>query len=126
VDVNVHVRGDAYGSCREALMGVLASTLLNAVTGLTSLEQKNLLKWGDIQTDVQGSAGQKTQECGLRCVVCSPVEGKKPGSALGSELLLLTAWISQRCRATDQKRIVAFRSRRWTMAAVNLVIGRPY
>ncbi len=127
--VNVHASGgrEMMSRAREAVEQTGASTLLIAVTVLTSMKKADLVEIGfssDIQDQVKRLA-RLTHAAGLDGVVCSAQEAAMLRAALDPEFKLVTPGIRpEGSEANDQKRIMT------PVAALNagvdyMVIGRP-
>lgn len=127
--VNVHAMGGRkmMETCVSRLQHHRHSTLLIAVTVLTSIGREDLIELGlDIEPKQQVIRLAKlTENCGLDGIVCSAQEAPELRQLMHSEFQLVTPGIRPiGANADDQKRIVT--PQQAIKDGVNhLVIGRP-
>jgi orotidine-5'-phosphate decarboxylase len=127
--VNVHASGGRrmLDAAREALEQANSSTLLIAVTVLTSLAADELAEIGfrDSPEKTVFQLAQMAQAAGLSGVVCSPREAQVLRSALGQDFLLVTPGVRPLGADTDDQRRVMTPLEALQAGASYLVIGRP-
>lgn len=127
--VNVHASGGRrmMEAAREKLEQGGHSTLLIAVTVLTSMERADLAEIGlDVEPMVQVERlARLTRDCGLHGVVCSAQEAPLLRQSLGQDFGLVTPGIRPAdAEAGDQRRIMT--PEQAQAAGVSwMVIGRP-
>lgn len=128
--VNVHASGGRrmMEAARNELQQVNgASTLLIAVTVLTSMERQDLAEIGlDIEPLEQVKRLAKlTEDCGLDGIVCSAQEVKPLRQIIAPEFQLVTPGIRPADASVgDQKRIMT-PAQAVAAGSTHLVIGRP-
>ncbi|HEY0962629.1 MAG TPA: orotidine-5'-phosphate decarboxylase [Pseudomonadales bacterium] len=126
--VNVHASGGRamLEAARKAL-GSSRSTLLTAVTVLTSLTAEDLQAVGITSTPEQQvlRLAQLTADCGLDGVVCSAREIDPLRAALPSEFLLVTPGIRPAGDAPGDQKRVETPGTAIARGSSYLVIGRP-
>ena len=127
--MNVHASGGRrmLDAARDALAQANSSTLLIAVTILTSLAAEELTEIGfhDSPQDAVLRLARLTQEAGLDGVVCSPQEAQLLREQCGPDFLLVTPGVRPVGADTgDQKRVMT-PAAALEAGASYLVIGRP-
>lgn len=127
--VNVHAQGGRrmMTAARERLQQGGYSTLLTAVTVLTSMEAEDLREIGIERTPlahVQALAGL-VAECGLHGVVCSAQEAAVLRKQLPAEFQLVTPGIRPADAAQDDQRRIMTPEQAMAVGVNYLVIGRP-
>lgn len=127
--VNVHAQGGRrmMTAARERLQQGGYSTLLTAVTVLTSMEAEDLREIGIERTPlahVQALAGLAA-ECGLHGVVCSAQEAPVLRKQLPAGFLLVTPGIRPADAAQDDQRRIMTPEQAMAAGVNYLVIGRP-
>lgn len=127
--VNVHASGGRrmMTAARERLQQHNYSTLLIAVTVLTSSERSDLAEIGlDLEpiTQVQRLA-QLTKDCGLHGVVCSAQEATILRAAHEQPFALVTPGIRPVGSASDDQRRVMTPKQAVDVGVDYMVIGRP-
>lgn len=127
--VNVHAQGGRrmMTAARERLQQGGYSTLLTAVTVLTSMEAEDLREVGIDRTPlqhVQALAGLAA-DCGLHGVVCSAQEAPVLRQQLPAEFKLVTPGIRPANAAADDQRRIMTPEQAMAAGVNYLVIGRP-
>lgn len=127
--VNVHAQGGRrmMTAARERLQQGGYSTLLTAVTVLTSMEAEDLREIGIDRTPlahVQALAGLAA-DCGLHGVVCSAQEAPVLRQQLPAEFKLVTPGIRPANAAADDQRRIMTPEQAMAAGVNYLVIGRP-
>lgn len=127
--VNVHAQGGRrmMTAARERLQQGGYSTLLTAVTVLTSMEAEDLREVGIERTPlahVQALAGL-TAECGLHGVVCSAQEAAVLREQLPADFRLVTPGIRPADATQDDQRRIMTPEQAMAVGVNYLVIGRP-
>lgn len=127
--VNVHAQGGRrmMTAARERLQRDGYSTLLTAVTVLTSMEAEDLREIGIERTPlahVQALA-ILAADCGLHGVVCSAQEASVLRQQLPAEFKLVTPGIRPANAAADDQRRIMTPEQAMSAGVNYLVIGRP-
>lgn len=127
--VNVHAQGGRrmMTAARERLQQGGYSTLLTAVTVLTSMEAEDLREIGIERTPlahVQALAGLAA-ECGLHGVVCSAQEAAVLRKQLPADFQLVTPGIRPADATQDDQRRIMTPEQAMALGVNYLVIGRP-
>lgn len=127
--VNVHASGGRrmMTAARERLQQHHYSTLLIAVTVLTSTERSDLADIGlDIEPIIQVQRlAQLTNDCGLHGVVCSAQEARILRAAHLQPFALVTPGIRPLGSASDDQRRIMTPSQAVNAGVDYMVIGRP-
>jgi len=127
--VNVHASGGRrmMTAARERLQQHHYSTLLIAVTVLTSSERGDLAEIGlDVDPIIQVQRLPKlTDECGLHGVVCSALEATLLRTAHAQPFALVTPGIRPVGSASDDQRRVMTPKQAVDVGVDYMVIGRP-
>ena len=127
--VNVHASGGRrmMTAARERLQQHNYSTLLIAVTVLTSSERSDLAEIGlDVEPIIQVQRLAKlTDECGLHGVVCSAQEATLLRAAHAQPFALVTPGIRPVGSASDDQRRVMTPKQAVDVGVDYMVIGRP-
>jgi orotidine-5'-phosphate decarboxylase len=127
--VNVHASGGRrmMTAARERLQQHHYSTLLIAVTVLTSSERGDLAEIGlDVEPIIQVQRLAKlTDECGLHGVVCSAQEATLLRTAHAQPFALVTPGIRPVGSASDDQRRVMTPKQAVDVGVDYMVIGRP-
>jgi len=127
--VNVHAQGGRrmMTAARERLQQGGYSTLLTAVTVLTSMEAQDLREVGIDRTPiehVQALAGL-VADCGLHGVVCSAQEAPVLRQQLADDFKLVTPGIRPASATADDQRRIMTPEQAMSAGVDYLVIGRP-
>lgn len=127
--VNVHAQGGRrmMTAARERLQQDGYSTLLTAVTVLTSMEAEDLREIGIDRTPlshVQALAGLAA-DCGLHGVVCSAQEAPVLRQQLPTDFMLVTPGIRPANATADDQRRIMTPEQAMSVGVNYLVIGRP-
>ena len=127
--VNVHAQGGRrmMTAARERLQQGGYSTLLTAVTVLTSMEADDLREVGIDRTPlahVQALAGL-VADCGLHGVVCSAQEAPVLRHQLADDFKLVTPGIRPASATADDQRRIMTPEQAMSAGVDYLVIGRP-
>lgn len=127
--VNVHAQGGRrmMTAARERLQQGGYSTLLTAVTVLTSMEADDLREVGIDRTPlahVQALAGL-VADCGLHGVVCSAQEAPVLRQQLADDFKLVTPGIRPASATADDQRRIMTPEQAMSAGVDYLVIGRP-
>lgn len=123
--LTVHASGGA--EMISAAADALPSTLITAVTILTSLDQQQLTKmgWAGNAQEIVVNLAKQAVDAGARAIVCSPQEVAAVRNAVASNIVLITPGVRPAgSDAGDQKRI-ATPEQALADGANILVIGRP-
>jgi len=123
----IHLSGGSK-MVRSAIEAAAGSQLLVlGVTVLTSLDETELRGIGVLRTPEQQVTELATlgHECGLRGVVCSPLEISQLRSRFGDSLTIVTPGVRPSGSATDDQRRVMTPAEAVRAGASHLVIGRP-
>lgn len=127
--VNVHAQGGRRMliAARERLLRGGHSTLLTAVTVLTSMEAEDLREVGIDRSPVDQvqSLAALVSDCGLDGVVCSAREAKLLRQQLPPDFLLVTPGIRPADAAADDQRRIMTPEQAMQAGVSFLVIGRP-
>lgn len=127
--LNVHALGGQamLETARQAVSESDVPPLLVAVTVLTSLTQKDLIRLGIIGTpgDAVLRWAHLARECGLDGVVCSAEEASMLRRECGPGFCLVTPGIRPADAAQDDQQRVATPAQALAVGADYLVIGRP-
>lgn len=127
--VNVHASGGRRMmlAARERLQQHNYSTLLIAVTVLTSSERSDLAEIGlDIEPIAQVQRlAQLTADCGLHGVVCSAQEATLLRQHHAQSFALVTPGIRPQGSASDDQRRIMIPKQAVTVGVDYMVIGRP-
>ena len=125
--INVHAMGGrAMMEAARAALGDHRSTLLIAVTLLTSMEQSDMAEVGltGEPADLVLRLARLAQSCGLDGVVCSAAEAQALRAACGERFCLVTPGIRPAASEDDQKRVMTPRAA-IALGSNYLVVGRP-
>jgi orotidine-5'-phosphate decarboxylase len=127
--VNVHASGGRrmMTTARERLQQHNYSTLLIAVTVLTSSERSDLAEIGlDVEPIIQVQRLAKlTDDCGLHGVVCSAQEATVLRAAHAKPFALVTPGIRPVGSASDDQRRIMTPKQAVSVGVDYMVIGRP-
>lgn len=127
--VNVHAQGGRrmMTAARERLQQGGYSTLLTAVTVLTSMEAADLHEIGIARTPLEHvqALAWLVADCGLHGVVCSAQEAPVLRQQLPSEFMLVTPGIRPANAVADDQRRIMTPEQAMTAGVNYLVIGRP-
>lgn len=127
--VNVHAQGGSrmMNAARERLSQGGYSTLLTAVTVLTSMEASDLAEVGIARSPIEHvqALARLAAECGLHGVVCSAQEAACLRQQVADEFLLVTPGIRPVDSAADDQRRIVSPRQAMLNGASHLVIGRP-
>ncbi|MEO6699580.1 MAG: orotidine-5'-phosphate decarboxylase [Paraperlucidibaca sp.] len=127
--VNVHASGGRrmMTAASERLATGNYTTLLTAVTVLTSMEAADLLEVGITRSpqDQVLALADLTADCGLDGVVCSAQEAAMLRERLGKDFVLVTPGIRPANHASDDQRRIMTPAQAMAAGSSYLVIGRP-
>lgn len=127
--VNVHASGGRrmMTAASERLAKGNYSTLLTAVTVLTSMEAPDLLEVGITQSPESQviALADLTSNCGLDGVVCSAHEASMLRARFGKDFVLVTPGIRPADHPSDDQRRIMTPAQAMAAGSSYLVIGRP-
>ena len=127
--VNVHASGGRrmMTAASERLAKGNYSTLLTAVTVLTSMEAPDLLEVGITQSPESQviALADLTSNCGLDGVVCSAHEAAMLRERFGKAFVLVTPGIRPADHPSDDQRRIMTPAQAMAAGSSYLVIGRP-
>ena len=126
--VNVHASGGAkmLESAKKAIESVNSSTILIAVTILTSFSKENMANLGISDLDKQIlNLGKLAYDCGLDGVVCASTDTQSIKKNFGKNFLAVTPGIRPAWSSLDDQRRVSTPAEALRNGSDFLVIGRP-
>ncbi len=126
--VNVHASGGAkmLESAKKAIESVNSSTILIAVTILTSFSKENMTNLGISDLDKQIlNLGKLAYDCGLDGVVCASTDTQSIKKNFGKNFLAVTPGIRPAWSSLDDQRRVSTPAEALRNGSDFLVIGRP-
>ena len=126
--VNVHASGGAkmLESAKKAIESVNSSTILIAVTVLTSFSKENMANLGiaDLDKHILNLA-KLAYDCGLDGVVCASTDTQSIKKNFGKNFLAVTPGIRPAWSSLDDQRRVSTPAEALRNGSDFLVIGRP-
>ena len=126
--VNVHASGGAkmLESAKKAIESANSSTILIAVTILTSFSKENLENLGisDLDKHIL-NLGKLAYDCGLDGVVCAPTDTQSIKKNFGKNFLAVTPGIRPAWSSLDDQSRVSTPVEALRNGSDFLVIGRP-
>ena len=126
--VNVHASGGAkmLESAKKAIESVNSSTILIAVTILTSFSKENMANLGisDLDKHIL-NLGKLAYDCGLDGVVCASTDTQSIKKNLGKNFLAVTPGIRPAWSTLDDQSRVSTPAEALRNGSDFLVIGRP-
>ncbi len=126
--VNVHASGGAkmLESAKKAIESVNSSTILIAVTILTSFSKENMANLGisDLDKHIL-NLGKLAYDCGLDGVVCASTDTQSIKKNFGKNFLAVTPGIRPAWSSLDDQRRVSTPAEALRNGSDFLVIGRP-
>ena len=126
--VNVHASGGAkmLESAKKAIESVNSSTILIAVTILTSFSKENMANLGisDLDKHILNLA-KLAYDCGLDGVVCASTDTQSIKKNFGKNFLAVTPGIRPAWSSLDDQRRVSTPAEALRNGSDFLVIGRP-
>ena len=126
--VNVHASGGAkmLESAKKAIESVNSSTILIAVTILTSFSKENMANLGisDLDKHIL-NLGKLAYDCGLDGVVCASTDTQSIKKNFGKNFLTVTPGIRPAWSSLDDQRRVSTPAEALRNGSDFLVIGRP-
>ena len=126
--VNVHASGGAkmLESAKKAIESVNSSTILIAVTILTSFSKENMANLGisDLDKHIL-NLGKLAYDCGLDGVVCASTDTQSIKKNFGKNFLAVTPGIRPAWSGLDDQSRVSTPSEALRNGSDFLVIGRP-
>ena len=126
--VNVHASGGAkmLESAKKAIESVNSSTILIAVTILTSFSKENMANLGisDLDKHILNLA-KLAYDCGLDGVVCASTDTQSIKKNFGENFLAVTPGIRPAWSSLDDQRRVSTPAEALRNGSDFLVIGRP-
>ena len=126
--VNVHASGGAkmLESAKKAIESVNSSTILIAVTILTSFSKENMANLGisDLDKHIL-NLGKLAYDCGLDGVVCASTDTQSIKKNFGKNFLAVTPGIRPAWSSLDDQRRVSTPVEALRNGSDFLVIGRP-
>ena len=126
--VNVHASGGAkmLESAKKAIESVNSSTILIAVTILTSFSKENMTNLGisDLDKHIL-NLGKLAYDCGLDGVVCASTDTQSIKKNLGKNFLAVTPGIRPAWSSLDDQSRVSTPAEALRNGSDFLVIGRP-
>ena len=126
--VNVHASGGAkmLESAKKAIESVNSSTILIAVTILTSFSKENMENLGisDLDKHIL-NLGKLAYDCGLDGVVCASTDTQSIKKNFGKNFLAVTPGIRPAWSSLDDQRRVSTPAEALRNGSDFLVIGRP-
>ena len=126
--VNVHASGGAkmLESAKKAIESANSSTILIAVTILTSFSKENMANLGisDLDKHIL-NLGKLAYDCGLDGVVCASTDTQSIKKNFGKNFLAVTPGIRPAWSSLDDQRRVSTPAEALRNGSDFLVIGRP-
>ena len=126
--VNVHASGGAkmLESAKKAIESVNSSTILIAVTILTSFSEENMTNLGisDLDKHIL-NLGKLAYDCGLDGVVCASTDTQSIKKNFGKNFLAVTPGIRPAWSSLDDQSRVSTPAEALRNGSDFLVIGRP-
>ena len=126
--VNVHASGGAkmLESAKKAIESANSSTILIAVTILTSFSKENMANLGITDLDKHIlNLGKLAYDCGLDGVVCASTDTQSIKKNFGKNFLAVTPGIRPAWSSLDDQRRVSTPAEALRNGSDFLVIGRP-